>query len=143
MEKEKVDERIYPANAIRVCIDWSGDDFSGRIYSKMWPNPILFENCSEMLLRADELFDMCGYPQSFQDKRIFSEKKQNGKYGRPQIYLSDEEIYSQHGKYRTVDIFIHSRRRASWQGSILDQDGKIIAEFRSGLELLGCLGYTN
>ncbi len=137
---ENKDVRYYPVNAIRVCIDEHGGEIKGRIYSKMSEVPLLFKDCSEMLLRSDRLFDDCGYPQSYQEKREFRKSENTVRYSRPQTYLSDEDILSQEGKYRTIDILVKSRRRAGWQGAILGDNGEILEEFESELGLLRCLG---
>ena len=140
MGHEKEENRVYPVNAIRVCIDECDGDLKGRIYSKMCAKALMFENCGEMFLRADELFDECGYPQTFQEKRNFLEQKSPGRYARPQVRLNDEEIMKQSGRCRTVDIIVQSRRRAGWQGVIMGQDGMPSTRFQSELELLKCFG---
>lgn len=126
----------FPANAVRVCVDQSGADFSGRIYNRMSEEPLVFGNCSEMLLRTDDLFDRCGYPQSFQQKRSFvlSEERQN-RYARPQVRMENEEILKQRGAFRTFDIVVRSRRRAGWQGSLKALDGET-TEYVSAIQLL-------
>lgn len=131
--------RYYPVNAIRVCIDAYDGDISGRIYSKMCEAPLRFQNCSELFLRADKLFDDCGYPQSYQEKRDFRKAEIRARYARPQVRLADEEIRSHIGKYRTVDILVRSRRQAGWQGVILGNESEAPAEFGSEMELLRCL----
>lgn len=137
---ENRDSRHYPVNAIRVCIDAYDEDVKGRIYSKMSGKAFRFENCSELFLRADQLFDRCGYPQSFQEKRDFHESGKAGHYARPKICLGDAQIRSQSGKLSTLDILVKSRRRAGWQGSILKEEGGVLAEFQSEMELLRYLG---
>ena len=102
MEREEKNTRVYPVNAIRVCIDEQDGDLKGRIYSKMCEKPLIFDNCSELFLQADKLFDECGYPQTFQEKRDFLEHKSPGRYARPQVRQSDEEIRAQSGKCKTV-----------------------------------------
>lgn len=136
------DDRYYPVNAIRICIDECNGDIKGRIYSKMCETPLTFMNCSEMFLRADKLFDDCGYPQSYQEKRDFQKLKKKGHYSRPQIYLKDEEIRSYRGRCKTVDILVKSRRRAGWQGTVLKSEGGAVTEFQSEMELFRCLGIT-
>lgn len=136
---ENMDSRPYPVNAIRVCIDAYDEDISGRIYSKMCETPLAFRDCGEMILRADRLFDACGYPQSFQEKREFQKARASGRYARPQVRLADTEIRGQTGRVRTVDVLVRSRRRAGWQGSILKENGGA-ANFESELELLRYLG---
>ncbi len=136
MEHVEEGKRVYPANALRVCIDEYNGDLKGRMYSKMCEKVMMFENCGEMFLRADELFDECGYPQTFQEKRNFVKKKNAGHYARPQIRLNDEEIMKQSGRCRTVDIVVLSRRRAGWQGIIIGQGEIPAREFQSEMDLL-------
>jgi hypothetical protein len=133
---EESSTRSYPMNGIRICIDQFGEDMEGRIYSKMSTVPLYFENSCEILLRADRLFDNCGYPQSFQVKRNFMEAGDTGRFSKPTIYMEDSEIRMQHGRYLTVDILVKTRRRAGWQGILLDMDGTKLSEFRSEMELL-------
>lgn len=137
---ENRNDRHYPVSAIRICIDTYDGDIRGRIYSKMYGEALPFENCGEMFLRADRLFDACGYPQSFQEKRGFQEARGRGNYARPKIRLEDAQIRSQRGKVGTVDVLVRSRRRAGWQGSVLSEDGGVSADFESELELLRYFG---
>ena len=139
MEKEKVRQRGFPLNAIRVCIDQYNGEPQGRVYSKMNKEPLQFENCCEMLVRTDKLFDRCGYPQSFQDKKDFQGNRVMGQYQPPRSVMTDEEIYRQQGKVKTVDICVRSRRNASWQGSILYENGMQWDTFESVEELLQCM----
>ena len=74
MAKEKKENRIYPINGIRVCIDREGETRAGRFYSKMMEMEIRFESSNQMLLKADRLFDRCGYPQRFMEARSFQKK---------------------------------------------------------------------
>lgn len=139
MEYEKK-EQVFPMNAVRLCVDKYGADMQGRIYSRMSEEPLIFANCSEMLLKADALFDERGYPQTFQEKRSFQEREScPGKYAVPEPLLSSEELRSQKGIYYTLDIIVWSRRRAGWQGMILYEDGSRAARFQSELELLECI----
>lgn len=142
MEKTKKNNRGFPPNAIRLCIDqWDGDLW-GRVYSRLSAEPIKFENCCEMLIRTDKLFDRCGYPQSFLDKKDFKDNKVTGRYVPPQTVLEEEEVLRQQGELYTLDIFVRSRRHAGWQGIVTYQDGSPPEEFYSEMELLECIGKT-
>lgn len=130
----------YPVNAIRICVDSYGEDLEGRIYSRMSQEPLWFDNCSGMLLKADALFDERGYPQAFQEKRCFGQKKDGaGKYAPMQILVGNEQVLSQRGVYDTIDVVIQSRRRSGWQGMLLEEDGSPAEKFQSELELLDCI----
>lgn len=135
------DGRGYPMGAIRVCIDsyGKGGDIKGRIFSRMAKGALPFGNLGEMLLQADELFDRCGYPQSFQEKRDFGGAKSKVSYARPKPVLSDGEIRREAGECRTVDILVKSRRKTGWQGCVMEE-GMPVWEFQSEMGLLRHLG---
>lgn len=139
MGKSPNDRQAFPPNMIRLCIDQYDDDIKGRMYSKMDAEPLKFENCCEMLLKADAMFDQYGYPQSFFDKKNFIEGRETGHYVSPRQLQSDEVLNRQKGKLCTMDVLIRSRRQASWQGIIKKIDGSPPQEFQSGMELLGCI----
>ncbi len=134
---DKKNDRTYPANSLRVCIDGdAAQGIRGRFYSKMNREPISFHDFGEMIVLADKLFDKRGYPQTFQEKRSFrGAETGTGHYAAPEIFLSDEEIHAQQGAYCTFDILVQSRRRAGWQGGLLSADG-IMREYQSEMELL-------
>ncbi len=129
-------------NALRVCIDEENGDLKGRIYSKMSAKPLRFYNCTEMFLVADQLFDECGYPQTFQEKRSFQNERSAGHYARPKVRLEDKEVMKQSGICRTVDVLVRSRRRAGWQGVLSCGDAQPPMEFQSEMELLKYLAMT-
>lgn len=133
MEKEK---RVFPMNALHLCIDHCEEDLKGRAYSKLSNEELSFENFGEFLLKAENLFDECGYPQSFEEKRNFSTKRQLGCYRMPEAQMQDEEILGHKGKIYTADIFVKSRRRAGWQGYLIETDWAQKAEYLSEMELL-------
>ena len=137
MDEEKTIMRNFPMNAVRLCIDHYEDDIQGRLYNKMSPKELSFQNCSEMLLKTDALFDHHGYPQTFQEKRIFyKEKEKQGKHGVPKEAANNATIEEQRGRYCTLDMIILSRRCAGWQGILLYTDGTEAARFQSEMELL-------
>ena len=135
--EDKNKERIYPVNSLRVCVDGdAAEEFRGKFYSKMNPEPISFRDFGELIVLADKLFDKRGYPQTFQEKRSFrSTASGAGHYAAPEIFLGDEEILAQQGECWTFDILVQSRRRAGWQGVLLGADG-IMREYQSEMELL-------
>lgn len=133
-------QQRYPLNMIRLCIDGCKEDLQGRIFSPMSLQPLIFTNCSEMFVKADQLFDEKGYPQAFQERRSFRETKAwKGRYAPPVEVLGEAEITMQDGKYLTLDIIVQSRMRTGWQGMVFGRDGTKISEYRSELELLNCI----
>ena len=139
MEQENGENRIFPNNSVRVCIDQCEEDFRGRVYSKLSEEPLKFENFSELLLKTDQLFDRCGYPQSFMEKRNFLDKKKIAHYYTPKILLKDEEVLIQKGKKYTADIFVKSRRKGGWRGYLVQPHSEKPVEFHSEMELLHLL----
>lgn len=140
MENEKKEDRTYPMNGIRLCIDYIDEKLEGRMYSKMTEETMCFDSIKEMLLEADDLFDQHGYPQRYMEPRSFQKKTETTssfRYLKPMI--SDEMILGQGGKHCTLDLFVQSRRKAGWQGIVLEPSGKFVSEFKSELELLKIL----
>ncbi len=133
-----MNDRTYPANGIRICIDSDdADDFRGKFYSRMNRDPIVFHDFGELIVLADKLFDKRGYPQTFQEKRSFrgGVSAGPGHYAAPEIYLTDEEILARRGACCTFDVMVESRRRAGWQGVLFGVDGSA-HEYQSEMELL-------
>lgn len=131
------DRQIFPPNMIRLCIDRYDDEIKGRIYNKMCDAPMEFDNCCEMLIKADNLFERIGYPQSFCDSRNFVTGTVKGHYKSPGKPLADnEELQKQEGEICTLDVVICSRRQGSWQGVIKAKTESPVHEFRCGMELL-------
>lgn len=62
MTNENFENKQYPINGLRICIDQGGETLAGRMYSKMTEEEIEFESTGKMLLMADDLFDRYGYP---------------------------------------------------------------------------------
>lgn len=135
-EKECKEKRMYPLNAVRLCIDQSNEDLSGRIYSRLSSSALKFDNLGEFFLKTDELFENCGYPQAFSEKRYFGSGKSSGHYAPPEALLSTEEVLQNAGKEATVDILVRSRRCAGWQGCLFWMDQRGVLEYHSEMELL-------
>lgn len=137
--------RYFPANAFRICIDKIEQDISGRIYSPLSCEPISFVSMSEVLVKMDELFDRCGYPQAFQDKRSFdTEKERKNTYrGLPKIQWETDSIITQCGMRKTFDVIVRSRQNTSWQGILYDGDGNCAVDFNGEVELLASMVKLN
>lgn len=130
MKKIETTHVRFPCR-IRLCIDRYEGDLAGRIYSDRYPGTLHYKDCRELLLLGDLLFDQCGYPQAFQERRSFSEKKARLAAPGPQ-----EEADDRVGALATVELVITSRRRAGWQGFVLRPDETFEIRFESELELL-------
>lgn len=127
----------YPANAVRICVDECRDcDVQGRIYSKFLKEPLLFRNCGELLLKADYMFDKNGFPQTYQKRRCFGDRKEEEHPVSPEEMVGDEVILEQSGSHSTFDVIVQSRKKSSWQGVLKTRDGTPDTQFRSEMELL-------
>lgn len=138
MEKLKT---FYPVNMFRVCIEAIQRDISGRIFSPLSSEVINFSDIGELLLTMDKLFDKVGYPQAFQTKRTFADKKESGNAyrGVPSPVRDIQSILEQRGTKGTYDIVVMSRRNTSWQGEVYGIDGDNKGEFNGEVELLALL----
>lgn len=129
--------KIFSMNTARICIDQHQETSSGRVYSKLWPTPLIFSGLGEMLLGMDQLFDKCGYPQAFNESRSFLDHPKRSRHLKmPEPQLKDEEMGRQRGKCHTFDLVIQSRRMSGWQGILMDPDRTKIVHFDSEMELL-------
>jgi len=131
----------FPPNAFRICVDLIGVDIEGRIYSPLSSDVIKFVSVGEILVKMDELFDRCGYPQAFQDKRSFdADKGRHNLYkGLPKAQQNVDGILSQKGEEITFDMIVKSRQNTSWQGALYDSEGNVLKEFNGEVELLTLL----
>ena len=105
-----ISKQYYPLNAFRICVDKIEDDIQGKSYSPLCAQEITFAGIGELLVKMDELFDQVGYPQAFQDKRSFDERKEitNLYKGIPKTELTADRITGKKGKIKTFDILIIS-----------------------------------
>lgn len=138
MEKSK-DRRSFPADTVRVCVEQYGNyDVSGKIFGKKFAGGLDFDNAADLLLKTDLLLDERHRPQAFQQKRSFQKKRRA--LLQEQAGDSDEseetEIFRQSGCYGTYDVVIQSRKHASWQGFVRDEQGEFLGEFQSELNLM-------
>ncbi len=131
----------YPLNAVRLCIDQTDGEVSGRAYTPLYAGELQFMGLQELLLRLDRIFDESGYPQAFTKKRTFQrlEWKEPQYKKRPNTYLSPQEIMNQQGRKKTYDVIIRTRCNSSWQGILRERDQAVISEFYGELELLEVL----
>ncbi len=138
MEAQLKDRKIFPINLVRICIDvYQNAEISGRMYSKMQAEEIVFHSCSELLLKVDRMFDENGFPQAFQQKRTFKDRGTCKCYsGMPAEHMSDENIDKQCGETATFDLVVQTRCRTGWQGILWKTDATEGGRFGSEMELL-------
>lgn len=131
------EKKGLPVNAVRICIDGlEDDDVRGRTYSRLWEEPLVFTNCGKMLLQTDSMFDEKGIPQTFRQKRSFTEGPEPLRHcSMSDVSPDADHVLEQKGDIATFDVIVRTRHRAGWQG-ILRSDSGEVQEFYSEIELL-------
>lgn len=133
-------KRKYPSNGFRICVDGRENDIRGKVFSPLEERTITFSGFNELMLAMDEIFDKNGYPQAFQEKRTFADKKGSAPYhGVPEVSPEAALIYEKEGTLFTVDVIVESRRNTSWQGYVYLTDNTKLGEFQGEIELLQIL----
>ena len=135
------ERKYYPPNMFRICVDENEGHVTGRTISPLKKQETPFEDYAGMLLEMDKLFDSVGYPQAFQKKRSFSEKKgnENSYRGIPDTVLAKEDILKQKGKKATYDVLVVSRRNTTWQGQVFDEENNRVGSFVGDVDLMEIL----
>lgn len=119
-------------NAFRtttICVDHYQDDaFLGRFYNPYLENGGEFKSLMQMLLKMEQMLDDMEFPQSFTEKRSFSDN--------PSLKTGPPVTEFRHGRLATFAVKIIFRQNTSWQGSILWLEWGEEQSFRSVLELI-------
>lgn len=136
-----VEEREFPSNSTRICIDREETEIAGRICAVALETECLFVSRQDMIQKIDEAFNLIGNPQSHQVLRSFrtKEAKYNAYCVNPKHYWTSQEIEKSKGKVKTVDLIMTSRSRSEWQGILKDPTGTMIGTFESVLECMRLL----
>ncbi|MDD3278467.1 MAG: hypothetical protein PHG16_06240 [Lachnospiraceae bacterium] len=137
-----MENKGYPVNSIRICIDETDSEqglMSGKIYGVAIEQPIVFRNSSELLLAIDDALNQIGKPQASSVIRSFKAEKNNRAVtyrGDPPRYHGYEEIRAMQGEQLTRDICFTSRQHSTWQGFVQIEEEPYRIDFASDLELL-------
>lgn len=139
MNKEKDKSIPFPLNSLHICVDSYEADIQGRVYSPMSEAPIEFNNCGELFIKTNDLFDQKGYPQAYQERRRFRKGHGSNGYRMPErnihnIYI--EEIEKVRRSAHPFEVIVTSRKRSSWQGIIRFSQETSENVFESDMELL-------
>lgn len=112
-----------------VCIDSYKDGvLSGRFYNPYLESGKSFQSLTQFLLEMDRALDVMDFPQPFTAARTFAHSP-GSKTGPPGPEYREGEL-------ATFAVRIIFRQHASWQGSIVWQEGEQEQSFRSALELI-------
>lgn len=129
----------YKANIFKLCIDQKEDlCISGRLYNPTLKNPLYFEDSGIIFLQMDKILDINGYPQAFQNRRVFIKENglDNHYHATPEILMPMETYEKVEGAIMTFNIHVTARQFSTWQGSLYDQNNQLIQHFTTVLELM-------
>ena len=113
-----------------VCIDsYRNGEMSGRFYNPYLAEGRRFDNLIQFLLAMEQTLDVMDFPKAFTAIRTFAPPPKANNSGPP-------EDQWQTGSVATFRLRILFRQNASWQGSLVWQEGRQEQSFRSVLELL-------
>ena len=136
-EYREMKQHLYIKNEYRsslLCIDsYDNKTLTGRIYNPYLRDEKRFDNIMQLLIIAEELFDMMDYPQPFNTTRKF--------WTNPLISSSFSEdnktvAAPPQGEMANFLLKVIFRQNASWQGSLSWLDQNREESFRSVLEFL-------
>ena len=132
-----------PTTAIRVCVDdIFGSRIIGRAYCTQLDDKVDFGDIGELVLSMEDMFDERGYPDAFQEKRLFTQKPKVitlslAEKKQKQIKMREKRDISQDvGKCATFLVYVMSRRNSSWQGRIEWLDDGEAVSFNSALQFM-------
>lgn len=112
-----------------VCIDsYENDVLTGRLYNPYLDTGQAFGSMTQFLFRMEQLLDTMNFPQSSTATRTFEEA--------PKAWHPKPETEFRKGQAATFLVKVLFRQNASWQGSIIWQEGGREQSFRSVLELI-------
>ena len=112
-----------------VCIDsYENGVLTGRIYNPYLDTGQAFESLTQFLFRMEQLLDTMSFPQSSTAARTFAET--------PKHWQFPAGAEFRNGRAATFVVKVLFRQNASWQGSVVWQEGGQEQSFRSVLELI-------
>ncbi len=112
-----------------VCIDsYENGVPVGRLYNRCLPDGKEFLGVTNFLLEMERALDRTDFPRAFTKLRQFTAPAEI----RHDLPLNEQRK----GAISTFIVRILFRQNASWQGSVLWQEGKQEQYFRSVLELI-------
>lgn len=112
-----------------VCIDsYENGVLTGRLFNPYLDTGQGFESMTQFLFRMEQLLDTMNFPQSSTATRTFAET--------PKDWQPQRTNEFRKGQAATFVVKVLFRQNASWQGSVLWQEGGKEQSFRSVLELI-------
>jgi len=112
-----------------VCIDsYEKGILAGRFFNPYLDTGQSFDSLTQFLFQMERALDMMNFPQATTATRSFADG--------PKECIPPPEAEFHTGKAATFVVKILFRQNASWQGSVLWQEGGKEQSFRSVLELI-------
>lgn len=117
----------YLTIAVDSYDDWN---IKGVIFQGDNSYGVLFSSFTEMIINMDRLFDAVGAPSQTFEMRCLSGSA-------PVAFeMRSIEETERKGKLQTIQIYLRFRYHASWQGTMIWDDGKQKQSFESELQLI-------
>ena len=112
-----------------VCIDsYENGVPAGRMYNRYLPEGKAFYGVTQFLLEMEKMFNDTGFPKAFTELRRFTAP--------PDTKAAFTAAEQKKGALATFTVRILFRQNASWQGSVIWENGRQEQYFRSVLELI-------
>ncbi len=112
----------------KVCIDSYEEGVpKGRFYNPFLKGGKIFQSLMQLLLEMEATLDEMDFPKAYTAPRTFAPPGEVDK-----LFAASEK---QTGRLATFSLRILFRQNASWQGSVIWQEGHQEQSFRSVLEL--------
>lgn len=131
----------FPVNSVRVCLDQKQPEPAGTIWAAAYPESVRFSGTRELIARINRMFDRIGQPQTSHVIRSFREDAPGYTAfdPHPARCYSAQELLQKRGALGEIDMILHSRRHAEWQGTARSADGSNSVQFNSTLSFLDWL----
>lgn len=135
---------LHVPNRVIICVDrWDNANIAGRIFHRLSPQAVLFQEINELLLEMEKLFDQLGIPQASTENRYFETYQRQGsgadekkRQKREELSPMAKDTAQQKGKKATFVVQVQYRQNATWQGTVVWTEKEETKRFRSALELL-------
>lgn len=112
-----------------VCIDsYENGVLSGRFFNPYLDTGQTFDSLTQFLSRMEQALDTMNFPQAYTATRTFTAP--------PKSCINCPGTELRKGQAATFVVKVLFRQNASWQGSVLWQEGGKEQSFRSVLELI-------
>ena len=119
----------YEYRSTTVCVDsYDNGVLAGRFFNPYLDTGQTFASLTQFLCRMEQTLNAMNFPQSFTAARTFADT--------PREHPHDRSPEFRKGRKATFVVKVLFRQNASWQGSVLWQEGGREESFRSVLELI-------